>query len=98
MKNIRMVGTVVALVMFLAIFTGCAVTVRTPPPPVRVEARPVVPFRGAVWVDGYYTHRHGQYVWVPGRYMKPPRAGAAWVPGHWNKHPRGWKWVPGYWK
>lgn len=97
MKTARLLMAA-ALVVGMATFTGCGVTVRTPPPPYHVEVRPVVPFAGAVWVDGYYTYRHGKYVWVTGRYMKPPHAGAKWVPGHWQQHRRGWKWHKGYWK
>jgi hypothetical protein len=77
---------------------GCAATVSTPPPTALVEVRPVVPFYGAVWIDGCYEHRHNRYVWVPGRYVRPPHPRAAWVPGHWQQHPRGWKWNRGYWR
>ncbi|MEI9974771.1 MAG: hypothetical protein WDO73_23630 [Ignavibacteriota bacterium] len=31
--------------------------------------------------EGFYDYRGGRYVWVPGRWMRPPRAHAVWVPG-----------------
>ena len=97
MKNISLI-TAAALIVLMTSLSGCAASVRTPPPPALVEVRPVVPFHGAIWIDGYYDHRHGRYTWVPGRYMNPPHRGAVWVPGHWQQHRRGWKWKKGYWK
>jgi len=90
--------TAMALIVIATIFAGCAVTVRTPPPPALVEVRPVVPFVGAVWIGGYYTYEHNRYVWIPGRYAKPPRRDMHWVPGYWKEHHRGWKWTQGYWR
>jgi hypothetical protein len=96
MKKTRILAVIV-LAGMLSILAGCAVTVGTPPPPALVEVQPIVPFYGAVWIDGHYSHEHGRYIWMPGRYVKPPRHGSRWIPGYWEKHHRGWKWHPGYW-
>jgi hypothetical protein len=70
-----------------------------PPPEPRVEVRPPPPGPAVVWAGGHWswsppTH---SYVWVPGRYVEPPRAHAAWVPGHWLKRGDGWVFEDGRW-
>ncbi len=74
------------------------VYIRTGPPPVRAEVVAVSPGPGYVWVPGYYAYERGAYVWVAGRYMRPPRARARWVPGHWQRDRRGWYFVEGHWR
>jgi hypothetical protein len=71
--------------------------VEAAPPPARVE---VIERPGPrhVWVDGVYRYRGGNYVWVPGRWVVPPRSRSAWVPGRWVHTPRGWRYVDGHWR
>jgi hypothetical protein len=95
--NIRRILFALMTTLFIMFLSGCAATVGTPPPPHHVEVRPLVPFTGAVWIDGHYIYRHGGYVWEPGRYVKPPYPGSAWTPGYWEKHHRGWRWQKGHW-
>ncbi|MGA2108689.1 MAG: hypothetical protein ABSH25_13715 [Syntrophorhabdales bacterium] len=85
----------VAVIMAVSAF-GCIV--RTGPPPARVEVRPAVPYPEAVWIDGHWEHRYGEWVWNPGCWSRPPFPGAIWVPGHWRESPGGWRWVPGHWR
>jgi hypothetical protein len=59
--------------------------VRTAPPPIRYEARPRMPAPGFVWVSGYWAVQRGNWVWVAGRWDRPPRPHAIWVPHHWEK-------------
>jgi len=93
------IATALALVMLLTPLAGCVGTVRTPPPSHHpVDMRPVAPFSGAIWIEGHYAYRHGNYVWVPGRYMRPPHEKSVWVPGYWKEHRRGWKWQEGHWE
>ena len=56
------------------------IIVPTAPPPVIVERRPPHPGGSVIWVDGFYEPRGRDWVWVPGHYAAPPRAGAVWVP------------------
>lgn len=68
----------------------------TPPAPI-VEEIPPEPFAGAVWVAGYWSWSGSRYVWVRGRYMRPPQPGLAWYPGGYVRRGPGYVYVPGRW-
>ena len=92
-----------ALALTIALITamsvvGCVATVRTGPPPARVEIRPAVPYPEAVWVEGHWEFRHGEWMWSPGYWARAPFSGAVWIPGHWREDPGGWRWIPGHWR
>ena len=98
----RSLGAALILASSLAL-TACGATygrvyVRTGPPPVRAEVVGVAPGPGYVWVPGYYRHDGSAYVWVAGRWDRPPRARARWVPAHWERDRRGWYFVEGHWR
>ena len=80
------------------------VFVREAPPREIVEVRSARPGPDFVWVDGYHRWddgRHG-YVWVGGRWDRPPHHGAVWVKHEYVKvHDRdrdGYEYHPGHWK
>jgi hypothetical protein len=90
-----------------ASITGCVVGVRGPgvglevpvfPPGVLVETPSVVPAPNYAWVGGYWSW-NGAWVWVPGRWVVPPRPGVHWTAGYWYRGPGGgWVWRAGYWQ
>jgi len=94
----RLLKISIFLLFIIGIFSNCVTTVKTAPPPPKIEKVGLPPFPGAIWVKGHWKYSHGQWTWVPGHWAKPPRPGAVWVPGHWKKVPGGWRWVPGHWK
>lgn len=67
-------------------------------PALRVEVIPAAPTVNHVWIAGYWSRHGGSWVWVAGRHVLRPRAGAVWVGGHWSRHARGWVWVHGHWR
>jgi hypothetical protein len=78
-----------------------AVFVRTPPPrPIAVRPVGRRPGRGWVWTGGYWTWGGGRrgYVWVPGRWRRPPRTGAVWVSPRWRRGRGGYTFVAGRWR
>lgn len=76
-----------------------AVVVRYGPPPPRYAVVGVAPGPGYVWTEGFWDWRGGAYVWVPGRWLRPPRPRAVWVPGAWVERPhRGWEFRRGGWR
>jgi hypothetical protein len=82
--------------------TGCAggyaYYASTPPPALRVETRGAAPGAGFVWVDGYWGYRGGSYAWVPGNWVRPPRARAVWVPGRWETRTGRYYYRAGRWR
>lgn len=67
------------------------VVANVPPPAPYVEAVPVAPFVGAVWIGGFWDWSGGRHVWHPGRYERP-RPGFAYRQGGWSHGPDG-RWM-----
>jgi hypothetical protein len=93
------------LLVMAGAVTACSgrnvVAVRTAPRmprPVSVGVMGVAPGPGYVWINGYQDWRGNRYVWVPGRWVRPPRANAVWVPGRFTTRGRSQVWVGGYWR
>jgi len=89
--------------MLLSGAEACAATagrvyVRVGPPARVVEVRPVSPGPGYIWIDGYHRWDGRAYVWVAGRWERPPRPRAVWVPGRWAQDRHGYYWVDGHWR
>jgi|SRR5579883_210030 len=69
-----------------------------PPPPLREEVFGVAPGPGFVWISGYWGYRGNNYVWIPGRWERPPRPGARWEAGRWERHGSRWGYREGHWR
>ncbi len=95
--NRIVVALIVAVALTMSVM-GCVEVVRTGPPPARVEVRPALPYPEAVWIDGHWDYRGGNWVWAQGYWERRPFPGAVWIPGHWRETPGGWKWIPGHWR
>ncbi|MGH7592612.1 MAG: YXWGXW repeat-containing protein [Gemmatimonadales bacterium] len=77
---------------------GVDVVVRRPPPE-RVEVVGVAPGSGLAWIPGHYAWQGDDYVWLAGRWERPPQASyRRWAPGHWVHARNGWYWVDGRWR
>ena len=74
------------------------VVVRIGPPAPIVERRPPPPERGFVWIDGYHRWDGAHYVWVPGRWDRPPHPGGHWVAHRWVHRHDGWVLEEGHWR
>ncbi len=87
-------------VLLLGSVIGVAqVVVRVaPPPPVHVGVVGVTPGPGYVWIGGYQRWNGHAYVWVPGRWVRPPRAHVIWVGPRWVHTRGGWVFHAGYWR
>lgn len=71
------------------------VIVHRAPPPRIVERVMAAPGPGYVWLPGRYSWQ-GQWVWIPGAWVMPPRSDARWVDGVWN--PQTQQWIDGHWE
>ena len=67
------------------------------PPAARSEHPGVSPFRDAVWVDGRWDWRAGQYVWIAGHWQKAPAGRHRWQNGWWSEHKGFWFFSEGHW-
>jgi hypothetical protein len=74
------------------------VVVRIAPPAPIVEVHDHPPHAGWVWEDGYHRWDGHRYVWVKGRWVKPPHPGAEWVAHRWEQRNGGWVLVEGHWR
>ena len=94
----RFLLVLLSIAILTAFLFSCTATlyVPEPPPTPKEEIKPPRPGPKAAWVDGHWKWSHGQYVWVPGHWVKSPKG--VWVKGHWKKTPRGYKWVKGHWR
>jgi hypothetical protein len=88
-----------ALALGLAFQAGAQeVVVKVAPPHAIVERRGEPPGAGFVWIDGYHRWDGKAYVWVGGRWEKPPHEHAHWIAHKWVKRNGGWVLVEGHWK
>jgi hypothetical protein len=69
-----------------------------PPPPLQAEFYGVPPAPGFVWIAGYWGLQSGRYVWVPGRWDRPPRGYTRWEAGRWESHAGQYRWRGGRWR
>jgi hypothetical protein len=74
------------------------VIVQQGPPPVIVEQVPPSPGPGYVWIGGYQHWDRDHWIWVHGRYDRPPHAGAIWVQPRYENFDRGVRYHPGHWE
>ena len=90
-----------ALLLGIALLPAASyaqVYVQVGPPAPIVEHRPVAPGREFVWVDGYHRWDGHGYVWVPGRWDRPPHPHMHWVAHRWEHRHGGWVMVEGHWR
>jgi hypothetical protein len=92
-----LIGIVFAGAMTLSA-VGQEVVVRVAPPRPLVEKRVVAPGPGYVWIAGYHRWDGGAYVWVPGRWDRPPHPHAHWVAHRWVHRHGGYVLVEGHWR
>jgi hypothetical protein len=99
MKNKFLAGTFVILgTMLTACAGGGAYYVRSGPPAPRYAIIGSAPGPGYVWTNGYWDWRGRNWVWVDGRWLRPPRSRAVWVGPEWRREGNGWRFRRGYWR
>ncbi len=69
----------------------------TAPPPLPQYDQPPIPGPGYEWAPGYWDWSDGDYYWVPGSWVEPPRAGLYWTPGYWRFYNGSYLFSDGYW-
>ncbi len=67
------------------------------PPPLQDDTQPPCPDDGYLWTPAYWAWGSAGYYWVPGAWVRPPRAGILWTPGYWSFGGALYIFHPGYW-
>jgi hypothetical protein len=91
-------NAVLVATLGLASAYGEEVVVKVRPPKEVIETRVAAPGPGHVWIGGYHRWDGNAYVWVPGRWERPPREHAVWVRHRWVHRHGGWVLVEGHWR
>ena len=89
-----------ALVFSVVPATSHAFVSITVAPPALVDYdQPACPVDGWMWQPGYWAWDDdaGEYYWVPGEWVAPPRVGWYWTPGWWGWGNGIYAWHVGYW-
>lgn len=70
-----------------------------PPPALPIYRQPRIPGYGFIWTPGYWLwdDDYGDYFWVPGAWVRPPRLGFYWTPGYWGYRGGDYEFYDGYW-
>lgn len=78
---------------------GISINVGFPPPPLPIYEQPPIPDYGYIWAPGYWAFDEGigDYYWVPGTWVLPPRIGLLWTPGYWGWNGGRYLFNQGYW-
>lgn len=88
-----------ALLLTAGMASAQGVVIRVGPPrPVHVGVIGVAPGPGFVWIEGYHEWRGGAYVWIPGRWERPPRPHAVWIAPRYRHVHGGYVFVRGRWR
>lgn len=76
-----------------------AISVGFAPPPLPYYDQPPIPGYGYIWTPGYWAwdDGYGDYYWVPGTWVLPPRIGFLWTPGWWGWRGGRYFFNSGYW-
>jgi hypothetical protein len=90
-------AAVTTVTLTMPVFGQVGIYIGRTPPPMRYEVRPPMPGDGYAWVDGYWGVNEGRYVWVPGRWDRPPYPGAYWTHPHYDHYEQGWQMHEGHW-
>ncbi len=74
-------------------------SVNIAPPVLPVYVQPPLPGPGYMWTPGYWAWDSvvGDYYWVPGAWVLPPRVGLLWTPGYWGWNDGVYLYRAGYW-
>ena len=96
LRKLLISGVMAAGIVMTA--SAADVIIRTAPPRPVVEERVASPGPGYVWEGGYHRWDGHAYVWVPGKWERPPRERARWVAPHYVHRHGGYVFVEGRWR
>ena len=78
-------------------YAAVSVSIIVAPPELPIYEQPMLPGDGYIWTPGYWAYDDGDYYWVPGTWILPPRVGLLWTPGYWIWSDNFYVFHYGYW-
>ena len=100
MKMMKLRSLVLAGFLALPVASSFAqvdISVNVAPPVLPVYEQPLCPTEGYIWTPGYWGWGDGDYYWVPGVWVPPPRVGLLWTPAWWGWNNGAYVFNQGYW-
>ena len=92
------IAALLALTLLPVASFATQIIVNVGPPAPIVERPGPPPAAGLMWIAGYHRWDGAHYVWVPGRWERPPHRGAHWVAHRWVHHRHNWEFREGHWR
>ena len=78
-------------------FAQVDISINVAPPVLPEYEQPLCPTEGYIWTPGYWGWGDGDYYWVPGVWVPPPRVGLLWTPAWWGWNNGAYVFHDGYW-
>ncbi len=102
MKMMKLRSLVLAGFLFVALPLASSLgqvdlSINVAPPVLPVYEQPLCPTPGYIWTPGYWGWGDGDYYWVPGVWVPPPRVGLLWTPAWWGWNNGAYVFHEGYW-
>lgn len=99
MKLRHLFAAVLCSVLPVTAAHAVGISITIAPPPLLVYEQPLCPTEGYLWTPGYWAYDEvvGDYYWVNGVWVPPPRIGFLWTPGYWGFADGFYAFHRGYW-
>lgn len=97
MKTLAKLGLLAALAATLCISSCEGDYYVADQPADIVYDRGAPPYQGAVWIEGDWVYRGGNYTYTKGHWDRP-HPGHSYRKGNWQHTQHGYKWHKGHWE
>src|SRR5215471_16813931 len=97
LRSFVLAGLLFVSLTLASSFAQVGISVNFAPPALPVYEQPPCPVAGYIWTPGYWGWGGGDYYWVPGVWVPPPRIGLLWTPPWWGWSNGVYAFNQGYW-
>src|SRR6266481_3867207 len=97
LRSLVLAGLLFAILPLASSFAQVGISINVAPPVLPVYEQPLCPTPGYIWTPGYWGWGDGDYYWVPGVWVPPPRVGLLWTPAWWGWNNGVYAFHQGYW-
>jgi hypothetical protein len=97
LRSIALAGFLFAALPLASSYSQEDISAGFAPPDLPDYEQPPCPVAGYIWTPGYWGWGQGDYYWVPGVWVAPPRVGLLWTPAWWGFVNGVYAFNAGYW-